>query len=178
MARKAHKCLYGSYYNSATDTCVNTDNNCKIYDVFSGKCYRCNNPNWKIINNVCTDPNSPAALVCPAGTYKKVDKCVPDGCSDTDAAGKCTGCLTAYVISGDVCVLKTCPSGQVLEMATGNCLVVCPAGNQNIDNVCYVIPPNCEKLSPHKSCQNCVTGYEFVAGGACEKVARFLQIEQ
>ena len=47
---------------------------------------------------------------------------------------------------------------------TGECVIKCGKSEQEIGGVCYVLPPFCEKMAPHRVCEKCVEGYHFDQG--------------
>ena len=87
-------------------------------------------------------------------------------CSGVGEDGKCTGCISVLyeVTKEGGCELKKCEKGFEVSGITGECRIKCGKSEQEIDGECYVLPPFCEKMAPHRACEKCNTGYNFDRG--------------
>ena len=104
--------------------------------------------------------------------------CVSVLCKTSDARGLCTSCKSVLneVKSDGSCGLKNCVAPETLNQNTGNCDKPseenCNPGYFLIGEDCYLLPPNCQALSPLLTCEVCNDGYTH-AGGSCVKRTRF-----
>ena len=51
------------------------------------------------------------------------------------------------------------PSGEKLDVTTGNCVVSCGLNQQAFNNLCYNKPPNCLRINQHLFCMDYESGY-------------------
>lgn len=139
----------------------------QVFDTPSNSCINC------MANSVASPYNGGMGCVrCSAGTSTKgvagATSCspCPAGYSSTNASdctkcpvnqtstagGVCTACAVGtYVNSQNVC--SPCPAGQVADVVTGICTILCPESTYKYNGTCISCPP----------------GYTSVNGGPCVK---------
>jgi len=127
-ALKAHVCVDRTYYFEGS--CYPVSDGCNSFDPLSGRCSTCAIAGQTVqANGMCGSPS--LTVTCATGTSLVGSVCVSDSCDASNPDGSCASCksLAEQVQSGS-CVPKTCPTGQTLDSATGNCNPInnCPQG--------------------------------------------------
>ena len=139
-AIKAHLCGKNQFYANSMCQDVDPAKNCNTFNPLGGECQTCFNSRWTLTNGVCIPPGQSVAAAVA----------LPQNCASVDSTGACTSCISLLyrvdVASGS-CILKTCPSGEVLDINSGNCVASCASTQQAINNICYNKPANCLRIN-------------------------------
>jgi proprotein convertase subtilisin/kexin type 5 len=166
-------CSVGTYYNSQTNTCVNSCPTNTYANSFARSCLACLIPCLTCSNSAtncltCVTSggkylllyNNQCYSTCPVLTFTNGSACLA---CDTVTA-KCATC------NGTTSNCTSCNSGDYLSQpGSGTCVATCtnsPYLLQDVQNgVCVQTCPSNMITNPNNTCTVCSSGY--ISGGAC-----------
>ena len=124
---------------------------CDKFNIVSGKCQTCVDPNKKVYKGQCIQ------RACPSGEYLYLGNCVSTNCPNwNDVLERCNDCGPGMVWSLFHCVVIN-PTRLPSQ---------CQPGQTFMQGRCFDMIPNCVKINQNAQCDECSLGYRPV-GGRC-----------